>query len=135
VFAVTSNHPGNGPEEYSLNYVVEKNGKRLLYAADTGLYSVENLRALQDFQCDTVVMEGTYGSLTMDRGISHLTCDSFIENAEKMVTWGVARPDARFFVTHINQCHSFTHEEYEAYMRAHSALNITVAYDGFRVFE
>ena len=133
VFPVVSNHPGCHPEEFSLNYVIEKNGKRLLYAADTGLYSQENLDALKNFGCDTVVMEGTYGSWIMDKSISHLTCDSYIENAENFVAAGIAKPDAKFFVTHINQCHSFNHAEYQAYMSAHSKLNITVAHDGMIV--
>ena len=133
VFAVSSNHPGNGSEEYSLNYVVEKKGKRLLYAADTGLYGEENLCALQNFEIDTVVMEGTYGSLIMDPGISHLTCEIYLTNAENLALWGAVKPNARFFVTHINQCHSFTHGEYEEYMRQNSSLNITTAYDGMRV--
>ena len=130
VFAIVSNHAGYHPEEFSLNYIIEKNGKRTLYAADTGLYSPENLTVLKDFGCDTVVMEGTYGSLDMDRGISHLTCDSYIENAENLVSVGAAKPDAKFFVTHINQCHSFNHAEYQAYMSANCKLDITVAYDG-----
>ena len=130
VFPIVSNHPGCHPEEFSLNYVIEKNGHRLLYAADTGLYSQDNLDALKDFGCDTVVMEGTYGSLQMSKGISHLTAETYIENAENFVAAGIAKQDAKFFVTHINQCHSFTHHEYQAYVSAHSKLNITVAYDG-----
>lgn len=130
VFAIVSNHPGCYRGEYSLNYVLEKNGRRILYAADTGLYSRENLEALRDFACDTVVMEGTYGSLEMDKGISHLTCHTFIENAENLVSCGAAKKDAKFYVTHINQCHSFTHREYQAFMDDNSALDITVAFDG-----
>lgn len=133
VFAISTNHQGWHPEELSLNYVIEKNGQRLLYAADTGLYSEENLAALQDFGCDTVVMEGAYGSLDMDRGIGHLTCDSFIENAENLVACGAVKPDAKFYVTHINQCHSLNHQEYQSYMSDHCKLNITVAYDGMEV--
>ncbi len=133
VFAISSNHQGWHPEELSLNYVIEKNGQRILYAADTGLYSPENLSALQDFQCDAVIMEGTYGSLDMDRGISHLTCDSYIENAENLSACGAVKKDGKFYVTHINQCHNFNHREYQAYMSANSNLDITVAYDGMEV--
>lgn len=133
VYAITTNHQGWHPEELSLNYVIEKNGQRILYAADTGLYSQENLSALHNFGCDAVIMEGTYGSLDMDRGISHLTCDSYIENAENLVACGAVKPNGKFYVTHINQCHSFDHREYQAYMNANCALDITVAYDGMTV--
>ena len=69
----------------------------------------------------------------MDPGISHLTCESYLKNGENLVSCGAVKPDARFFVTHINQCHGFTHREYEEYMRQHSALNIATAYDGMAV--
>lgn len=133
VFAIRSNHAGSHPGELSLNLVIEKDGRRLLYAADTGLYSQENLEALRDFGCDTVVMEGTYGSWTVDRNAGHLSCGAYLENAENLVRCGAVKKDAKFFVTHINQCHSFNHAEYQDYMNAHSDLDITVAFDGMTV--
>ena len=133
VFAISTDHRGWQPEDLSLNYVIEKNGHRILYAADTGLYSQENLSALKDFRCDAVIMEGTYGSLQMDKGISHLTAETYIENAENLVACGAVKPDAKFYVTHINQCHSFNHQEYQEYLSANSKLDITVAHDGMEV--
>lgn len=133
VYAIVSNHPGWHPEEYALNYVIEKNGQRMLYAADTGLYSQENLSVLKDFQCDTVIMEGTYGSWQMDKGISHLTAETYIENAENLAACGAVKPEGKFYVTHINQCHSFNHQEYQDYLTANCHLDITVAYDGLEI--
>ena len=133
VFAVVSNHPGCHKDEFSLNYVIEKDGHRILYAADTGLYSQENLSALKDFQCDTVIMEGTYGSWQMDKGISHLTAETYIENAENLVACGAVKADGKFYVTHINQCHSFHHQAYQDYLAANCKLDITVAWDGMEI--
>ena len=133
VFAVKSNHQGCHSQEFSLNYVIEKDGKRILYAVDAGLYSPEVLESLQNFKCDTLIMEGTYGSLPIPRESGHLNADHFIENGKNLVACGAINRDAKIYVTHINQCHSFLHREYQAYLSANSDLNITVAYDGLRV--
>lgn len=133
VFAIKSNHQGCYPGEYALNYVIEKDGRRIFYAADTGLYSQEVLESLQNFSCDTLVMEGTYGSLEIPRHSGHLNARHFIENAENLVRCGAVKQNGAIYVTHINQTHSFLHKEYQAYFSQHTDLNITVAYDGLHV--
>lgn len=133
VFAIQSNHQGCHPGEYALNYVIEKDGRRIFYAADTGLYSQEVLESLQNFGCDILVMEGTYGSLEIPRYCGHLSAEQFVENAENLVACGAVKKDAKIYVTHINQCHSFLHQEYQSYLAEKSDLDITVAYDGMVV--
>ena len=129
-FAFETNHPGYAEDELTFNYVIEKNGKRLLYACDTGIYADKILDALAGFHCDTVVMEGTYGLMEMAWGIGHLDCRQFIANAQTMVERRIARPDARFYMTHINPFQQGDHKQLQAYLSAHSTLDITVAHDG-----
>lgn len=133
VYPVVANHRGNHPLEWAFNPVIEKNGQRILYAVDTGLYSRENLQALQGFDCQTVIMEGTYGSWEIDKSAGHLSCYSYLENAEKLIACGAASENTKFYVTHINQCHSFDHQEYQAFMNENSSLDITVAWDGLHI--
>jgi len=133
VFAVESNHQGKREGEFALNYIIESNGRRVMYATDTGLYSEANLETLRGFACDVLIMEGTNGSLSHPRSVSHLTGEFFIENVENFDKYGVIKPEAEVYVTHINQVNKFSHAEYQAYLDEHSAHKITVAYDGMKV--
>ena len=117
----------------TLNYVIEKNGRRLLYACDTGLYTEKILNALTGFGCDTVIMEGTYGIMQMPRGVGHLDCDQFIENAQVLVQRGAALADAKFYMTHINPFQQADHSQLQDYLSSHCELDITVAHDGLRI--
>ena len=132
-FAFETNHQGWAVDEMTLNYVIEKNGKRLLYACDTGLYTEKILDAIAGFGCDTVVMEGTYGMMQMPRGIGHLDCDQFIENAQTLVQCGAVKPDAKFYMTHINPFQQADHNQLQEYLSGHSDLDIIVARDGLRI--
>lgn len=133
VFAVESNHCGYMAGEHALNYIIESDGRRVMYAADTGLYSEENLCALQGFGCDVLVMEGTSGSQTVVRHASHLNAEHFVENVAKFEEYGIIKPDTAVYVTHINQVNDYNHAEYQAYLDAHSRHKITVAQDGMVV--
>jgi len=133
VFAVETNHQGWADGEFALNYIIESDGRRVMYAADTGLYSERNLEALRGFGCDVLVMEGTSGSRNVGRDGSHLNAEHFVENVAKFDEYGVINPDAAVYVTHINQVNDYNHAEYQAYLDANSAHKITVAYDGLKV--
>lgn len=133
VYSVESNHPGNGRDELALNYVLEKDGKRLLYAADTGLYGERAQGALEGFGCGTLIMEGTFGSRPQQRSSGHLNAEHFIENVEAFLQRGIIKPDARVYVTHINQVNDFSHEEYQNYMDENSPVKIIVAHDGLEI--
>lgn len=130
VFAVESNHMGNAKGEYALNYIIEKGGKRLFYVADSGLYSSLNLGVLRGMYCDALVMEGTQGSREVGRGSGHLNAEFFAENVSAFAYAGIIKPDAKIFVTHINQVNSYTRAEYQNRLDEICAMKCTVAYDG-----
>lgn len=134
VYAIRTNHQSNGENERALNYRLGfPDGKKLLYAADTGLYSDENLHALAGSATDTLVMEGTCGNRDIPRSAGHLNAEHFCENVGNLLACGALKKDARVYVTHINQVSSFSHSEYQAYLDAHCPIPATVAYDGMNV--
>ncbi len=134
VFAVQSNHHGEGDGELALNYrLTLADGKKLLYVTDSGLYSQDNLLALKDSGCDILVMEGTNGNREVPREAAHLNAAHFCENVANMLEYGVIKKDAGVYVTHINQVNTFSHAEYQAYMDAHCVIPAVVAYDGMTI--
>ena len=62
VSAVKGIHSGRFANETSLNYLFERNGKRFLYAADTGPYCEENFEFLKGKLLDILVMECSFGN-------------------------------------------------------------------------
>ena len=134
VFAVQSNHHGEGEGELALNYrLTLADGTKLLYVTDSGLYSKDNLLALKDSRCNVLVMEGTNGNREVPRDAGHLNAAHFCENVANMAEYGVIARDARVYVTHINQVNSFSHAEYQAYLDENCVIPAVVAYDGMTI--
>ena len=133
VFAIESNHTAHGPNEHALNYVFSREGEKLLYAADTGLYSEENLRALAGMGIQTLVMEGTFGDVPVNpETATHLNAEHFVLQLQRLLDCGALAQDARVYMTHINQVQHLCHAAYQAYMDAHSPIPVVVASDGLR---
>ncbi len=131
VFAVETNHPGTGKDEYALSYVFTyPDAHKILYALDTGLFSKENLQTLRDQQIGTVVTEGTFGSLSLPPDANHMTCESLVLQMDRFLEYGVISRQSVFYITHINQRNRFNHQEYQAWMDAHAPVRTIVAWDG-----
>jgi len=122
-FALPANHP-DGPER-GLNYIIQRGGKCILYALDTGWFLDETLDYICRFKYDLVVVEGTYGY-----GIdaeSHMNFEK-VERAYRIFKErGLLREGARFCVSHISPHFSPVHDELAPTM---AKKGITIAYDG-----
>ena len=129
VFCVKSNHRVNASER-ALNYLFElKDGRRLLYAADTGLYGEENLNALRDARADLVIMEGTFGSHILQPGSAHLDASSYVKQLKAFLARGVVTGQTVAYVTHINQINTFDRAQYQAYMDKNAPIAVRIASD------
>lgn len=133
VFAIESNHTAHGPNEHALNYVFSREGEKLLYAADTGLYSEENLRALAGMGHP----DPGHGGHLRRRARKPGDRDASERRALRAAAAAPARlrrpaQDARVYMTHINQVQHLCHAAYQAYMDAHSPIPVVVASDGLR---
>lgn len=135
VFTIESNHMAHGRDEHALNYVFTKaDGSKLMYAADTGLYSAENLETLRGMKVQVLVMEGTFGDLHVEGArATHLNAENFVKQLENMLEYGVITKDTMVYMTHINQVQHFNHAAYQQYVDEHAPVTVAIAYDGLRV--
>ena len=120
-------------QETAINYLFEKNGRKILYACDTGFYPDKTLRTLSGSKVDNLVLETTWGSLTDRSSESHLNCEAFVKMLDILLEEAIIHKDTHIFATHINHKHDFTHDEMQAWFNTHSKLPVTVAYDGLKI--
>ena len=132
IMAVETTHRVSD-RETAVNYLFEKDGRKLLYACDTGYYPPQSVEALRGAQIDTLVMESTWGSRTDTSTASHLNCFAFVEMLEIFLREGIIRPDTDIYATHINHKHDLDHDAMQAWFDANSPLKVTVAWDGLSV--
>lgn len=131
VRTVRGNHRAMSEDEFPINpLIVLPNGKRLLYAVDTGYYDEESWEYLSDSQIDLLIMEATFGGRS-DRGeypAGHLDAYSFVRQVERMAALGVLDEQTPIFATHINPKHPWNHEQLQAFFHE-QPFSIRVAYD------
>ncbi len=109
-------HKALGDEEFSINYLVSTDERRLLFACDTGFYSDETWEYLQGKTANVVVMDATFGTME-DRGNvgdTHLNFATFHAQLEKMSALGFVDDRTTIFATHISCANGKSYEELQA---------------------
>lgn len=99
VTALPATHMAN---EECLIWLIEKNGKTILYATDTEYLRDEVLYKLSE-QCirlDALIVDGTYGIFDM-RGCGHMCFNDNAKLRGQLIQCGIADKNTRFFITHI----------------------------------
>jgi len=122
-------HAVRNKYEIPLNYLIEKNGKYLLYACDTGPYTEETLNFLKDVKLDAVIIEATMGTESSSLWPYHMGFKEVITFKKWLVEKGVLEPGAPFVITHFSHITCPLHEEMERMLKPYG---VKVAYDGFR---
>lgn len=114
--------------EDALNYIIEHEGKTLLYKVDSGAYTDEKLwDFLKDFRFDCIVTECTF-TFEKTRHWDHETYDSVLELKEKLKSLNCIREETPFWLTHIHHiAGGLSHDEMEEIT---AKDNIHVCYDG-----
>lgn len=134
VTPILSSHVGYGENETGYNYIVEKDGKTFLYAADTGWYDEETWSYLaeNDVKFDFVVMENTYGRRELpDFQRGHLDNKNVLLMLEKMAELGKLDRNTPVYLTHI--CHlAGTHMSLTEFFKS-TGWNIIVGYDSMEI--
>lgn len=120
VTPVYAEHAG---EDYTFNYIIQRGGKTLLYALDTGGYSAQSLAVLSAFRYDAIVMEGTFGPSFNRSG--HMTLDKNIQMLRYFTDNGLWANEPRFYLSHLAPHWTPPHEEY---VRMVAPLGMQVAY-------
>ncbi|RLE77058.1 MAG: hypothetical protein DRJ56_03135 [Thermoprotei archaeon] len=83
-------------------YVVEREGKRMLYAVDTGPLSGEALEALCEIKLDLAVCEATLGSLRPSQPLQHMSVSDVESLRRELVSRGAVSEETPFVLTHVS---------------------------------
>ncbi|MGI8924918.1 MAG: MBL fold metallo-hydrolase [Fimbriimonadales bacterium] len=113
-------------DEDSLNLIIEKDGKSLLYAVDTGVYQEETWEFLAGRRFDVAVIECADGFLPADYW-GHLSCDELVQVVDRLRNMGCLDGSSVVCTTHHAHTGMATHAQLEERL---SPDAIEVGFDG-----
>jgi phosphoribosyl 1,2-cyclic phosphate phosphodiesterase len=132
---VKGRHPGHGPGECSINYLVGMpDGRKFLYACDTGYYDEETWSFLAGRRVDILILECTFAGKSGEANSSadHLRLESFLMMLERMRRIGFIDESTAIYATHFNPHQGLSHFELEDRL-LRSPYRAAAAYDGLRI--
>ncbi len=118
----------HNPKENCFIYMVEKEGKRLLYANDSGYFPEETWEFLSGLHFDLVSLDCTLQKIRLKTG--HMGLPNNVDVAERLRKIGCADSRTKFVVTHFSHNGGWLHEEMA--VRA-AEYGFCAAYDGMTV--
>jgi len=125
-WSITPVIPNHDPSQICFNHIIEREGKRLLYATDTGWYSESTWSFLKSTRLDAIVVEASKGPI-LDGYEGHLAFPQVIEFINTLRTAGCISMGAPVVTTH--HCHlgGMLHDEMVEILEP---SGIQVGYDG-----
>jgi len=127
IVPIPANHKTDIKGETTLNYIIQRGGRTILYASDTGPYHNEVLDFLLKRRFDAIVVECKMGRKFYRR---HMNYETVLDLNQWAKGAGVIKEEGRFIATHFAHDGCGTHPEVSAIFRPHG---IAVAYDGMQV--
>lgn len=115
-----------GSWNFAHSYIIERGGKKLLYALDTGGFEPEMMDLILSHNYDAVVMEGTFG-LNATPQTGHMNTEKNIAFRAQLLEKGCIREDTPFFLTHMAPHWT---PPYDIYAPMMAEKGFIVAYDG-----
>ncbi len=111
-------------------HVIERGGRTLFYATDTGDIPEESWRALKagGHRFDVVAMDHTFGF--QDRSTGHMNAEQFGEQLARMRAEGLLNEGARVYAHHLAH-HS--HPPHPEMLEFAQARGYDIAYDGLTI--
>ncbi|MGN0801491.1 MAG: MBL fold metallo-hydrolase [Candidatus Faecivicinus sp.] len=110
---------------FAHSYILERGGKTLLYASDTGGYDPDMMDIILSHKYDCIIMEGTFGlGASVDGHMSLKKNREMLRLLEAHRAW---KNGVNFHLTHICPHWTPPHDEYAAMLKDEG---IEVAYDG-----
>ena len=123
-------------ERNSTNYLMEKPGKKMYYALDSGYFLDETFAALQAAALDVLIMECT--NPILDRSVSgkrdgHMDYFTAMDTLAELYRLGAITASTQVYFTHISP-NETTHAELAAHLAAlDTPYRITAAWDGMEI--
>jgi len=113
-------------DEDCQNLLVERDGQRILYATDTGIWPTETIDFLKNYRLDLLVIECTDGfNESVYKG--HLNIDAVVEVVSNLRALGVLDNKSRVVTTHHGHHGDARHCDLERVLAPHQ---IEPGYDG-----
>ena len=113
--------------EEALFYLIEKDGKRILYAHDTDEFTPADMEFLTGKRCDIISLDCTNAKLDAEY-IGHMGANDNLRIREKLIAIGAADENTVFVANHFSHNGMLPHDELEARMPG-----FKVSYDGMRL--
>jgi len=119
--------PSIQSSSFTHTHIIERGGKRLLYALDTGGYKDDMLSIILAHKYDAVVMENTFGINPETNTGGHMSLNRNIEFRDLLLEKGCITKDTPVFFTHMSPHWAPPHDIYAPMMLEKGFI---VAYDG-----
>ena len=116
-------------DEDCQNLIIEKDGKRLLYATDTGIWPEQTFEFLKSYRFDLLVIECTDGFVESTYN-GHLNIDSVLQVVARLRQCGILDSSSRVVTTHHGHQGNARHCDLEEAFQVH---HIEPGYDGMLI--
>lgn len=126
-YVVTALSARHGPEGYGVNYIIERDGVRLLYASDTGGYDEETWALVLGKRYDGVMVEATCGEMPLPEMAGHMNLNKAEAFIQRLRGHGCLAKGAAVYFTHLSPHWTPPHD---LLVPAMGKKGIGVAYDG-----
>ena len=111
--------------ELCLNYIIQSDSARVLYASDTGEYEQPTMEFLRSREFDLLIVECTQGTLPHP-ATYHMSFEAVLRLRDELAKSG----GVRSIITHFSHNIGLLHDELEAIAKPEG---VEVAYDGMEV--
>lgn len=128
-YTVTTLKAIHGSDEHSINYTIERDGRSLPYACDTGFYSPETWEFLCGRRLDMVISECTEGPNRADYK-THMGFPNILDFRKKAEEIGLCDQKTQWILTHFSHGGGLLHDELVALV---GPEGFQVAWDGMNL--
>ncbi|WP_392551769.1 MBL fold metallo-hydrolase [Orbus wheelerorum] len=115
--------------EFCYIYLIEKDGKTMLYGHDSGYFPELTWQWLKNSgkKIDLAIFECSYGYKQNDRTNNHMSIETVLSCQKRMINDGIFHDKTQLLTSHHSHSSGFMHDELIDIFKPY---NIEVAYDG-----
>lgn len=117
------------PQEECYIYIIEKDGKRLLYGHDTGVFPEATFEYIKGRRFDLVSLDCTFGPTLWEYG-GHMGLPNNLAVKQRLEQIGSADGQTQFVINHFSHNSKMIHDQLVPYAEKYG---IITAYDGMEL--